>query len=219
MKKFNYIIALIVSAAFLGAAWVELLPFGLVETFGFVTGAWTVWLTVKQNIWNWPIGIVSSVFFLILFFQSRLFADSGLQLVYVVLGFLGWYWWLFGGKDKSELKVGNSDWKTNVALGIIAIVATGLFTDYLRSINDAAPFLDALTTVLSLVAQYLLTKKYIESWYVWIFVDVIYIYLYAIKNLYLTSVLYAIFLSMCIKGIIDWRTSQKNALSNDVIVK
>lgn len=215
MKKVINILAGIASIALLVAAWQKWLPLELLETFGFVTGAWTVWLTVKQNIWSWPIGIVSSGVFLFVFFQARLFADSGLQIVYVVLGLLGWYWWLFGGKERSKLSVGNSSLKTNITLAVIAVVATYFFTNYLKSINDAAPFLDALTTVLSLIAQYLLTKKYIESWYIWISVDVIYIYLYATKGLGLTSVLYFVFLSMCIKGIIDWRNSQKSALPSN----
>lgn len=219
MKKTTYIIAVVASVGILVAAWQKLLPLDLLETFGFVTGAWTVWLTVKQNILSWPIGIVSSGVFLAVFFQARLFADSGLQIVYVVLGFLGWYWWLFGGKEKTKLTVGNSDLKTNVILAVIAVVGTYFFTDYLRSVNDAAPFLDAFTTVLSLIAQYLLTKKYIESWYIWIFVDVIYIYLYSIKDLGLTAVLYFVFLCMCIKGIIDWKISQKSALTSHSIIK
>ena len=90
----------------------------------------------------------------------------------------------------------------------ITIVTTYGLTIYLRHISDVAPFWDAFTTVLSLVAQYLLTKKLIQNWYVWISVDVIYIALYAFKNLYLTAILYFIFLCMCIRGIMEWKRTQ-----------
>jgi nicotinamide mononucleotide transporter len=220
MKKTLYIFALVLSVLLVIASWRGWLPFGLTEMLGFVTGGWTVWLTVKENIWNWPIGILNSAFFLVLFLKAKLFADSGLQLVYIVLGFLGWYWWLYGGKNQTELKVENSSNTTNLILVILTVFFTWITTLYLRSVGDVAPFWDALTTVMSLVAQYLLTKKFIQNWYVWISVDVIYIFLYAFKDLYLTAFLYFIFLCMCIKGVIEWKQSQKKAtLTEYAIIK
>ena len=145
-----------------------------------------------------------------LFLRAGLYADSGLQVIYIILGCLGWYWWLYGGEQKTALKVAHVDKKTLVILAILLPLITAPFTLYLRRIQDVAPFLDALTTVLSLMAQYLLTKKFLENWYVWIMADILYIYLYAHKDLYLTSVLYAIFLFMCVRGLIEWkRTEQK----------
>jgi nicotinamide mononucleotide transporter len=124
MKKALYILATVISVVLTLASWRHFIPFEITEMLGFVTGGWTVWLTVKENIWNWPIGIANSVFFLILFYRVGLYADSGLQIVYIILGFLGWYWWLYGGKDKTELKVENSDRKTNIILFILAVVST-----------------------------------------------------------------------------------------------
>ena len=178
------------------------------EVFGFISGALCVWLTVREHVWNWPIGIINSAFFTYLFLRSHLYADMSLQVVYIVLGFLGWYWWLYGGKDKKELKITTtpvSEWVILIVLGIASTVG---MTWYLQTVNDAAPFWDALTTVLSLIAQYQLTKKYVENWYVWIIADVIYIALYAYKDLYLTSVLYVLFLLLCISGLREWRKTQ-----------
>jgi nicotinamide mononucleotide transporter len=160
---------------------------------------------VKQNIWSWPIGIANSAFFLALFFSARLFADMGLQVIYIVLGFLGWYWWLRGGEDRTTLRVSHATPVTLLALGLLGAVATAGLTVFLRSIGDAAPFLDALTTVLSLVAQYMLTRKLIENWYVWIAADIIYIGLYSSRGLYLTAALYALFLALCVMGLRGWR--------------
>lgn len=187
------------------AAWRHWAPMGMTEVLGFITGALCVWLTVKENIWNWPIGIANSAFFLILFLQSRLFADSALQAVYIVLGFLGWYWWLHGGQNKTALPITRTSWRLWLILAVIAIGSTYGMTLYLRHIQDAAPFWDALTTVLSLVAQYLLTKKKIENWFIWMTADVIYVWLYIYKQLYLTGGLYVIFFAMCVAGVLEWR--------------
>ena len=180
------------------------------EVLGFVTGGWAVWLTVRQNIWNWPIGIANSAFYLVVFLQARLFADGSLQAVYIVLGFLGWYWWLRGGPSRSRLIVSRTGVRLGLALAAILVIGTVLMTQLLVRISDSAPFLDALTTVMSLIAQFMLTRKLFENWFVWISADVIYIGLYIYKDLYLTSILYVVFMAMCIAGAIQWRQSLTN---------
>ena len=211
----GYLLAAVISIGLIVASLLDLDGLSLTETLAFITGGITVWLTVKENVWSWPIGIANSAFFFVLFLQARLFADMSLQILYMVLGFLGWYWWLFGGKHKTKLEVQHASPKTIVLLGVIGVAATIGMTYYLHLIHDSAPFLDALTTVLSLIAQYLLTKKYIQNWYFWITADVIYIGLYASKGLYLTSVLYFIFLIMCIIGLKEWRASHRIAHTPD----
>jgi nicotinamide mononucleotide transporter len=195
------------SVALIAGAWSGALPLGLVETFGFVTGAACVWLVVKEHIWNFPLGIANNIFFVALFFGARLYADMALQLVYIVLGVLGWYWWLRGGVGRTELRVTRATPATLLALAAIAAVATAGLTLFLRSVGDAAPFLDALTTTLSLAAQYLLTRKLLENWYVWIAADIIYIGLYIARDLHLTAALYALFLGLCLLGLRRWRRS------------
>lgn len=207
MKKLITFLAILASMCLIAGSYFQYLPLSMIEVLGFITGALCVWLTVKENIWNWPIGIANSAFYVFVFLQSRLFADMSLQVVYIVLGFLGWYWWLKGGKNRTVLRVSHAAPATYSVLILIAVAATYAMYRYLLSINDSAPFLDALTTVLSLVAQYLLTKKNIENWYVWITADVIYIGLYASRTLYLTSGLYLIYLLMCISGLVSWRAS------------
>lgn len=213
MKKFLYTLAAIISLLLVAAAWQQWIPFDLVEMLGFVTGGWTVWLTVKENIWSWPIGIANAAFFLVLFLRSNLFADAGLQVVYIVLGVLGWYWWLYGGAQKTQLRIEHVGTKTVLVLSTLAIICTWFMTIRLTHMQDAAPFWDALTTVLSLVAQYLLTKKYLENWYVWMFVDVIYVALYGYKGLYLTAFLYFIFFCMCVRGLIEWKRAAKKPVT------
>ena len=195
------------SLLLIGGAGLGILPLDMTEVLGFVSGAISVWLTVKQNIWNWPIGIINNIFFVVLFLSSQLYADMGLQIVYIVLSVLGWYWWLHGGDHKGQLAITHLKLPTFLILGLLGTLATWGLTLFLQSVNDVAPFLDALTTVLSLIAQYLLTRKLLENWHVWIFADIIYIGLYAYKNLYLTSFLYFIFMVMCVVGWWGWRKS------------
>lgn len=189
----------------------KIIPFTVIETLGFITGAATVWLTVRQNIWCWPIGIANNIFFIFLFFSSRLYADMGLQVIYIGLSALGWYWWVRGGKNKTQLTVSRISLRHGLLLLFATIIGTYVMKEYLESINDAAPFLDALTTVLSLVAQYLLTRKFLENWYVWMTADILYIYLYITRELYLTGILYILFFIMCIIGMTAWRQSMQKS--------
>jgi nicotinamide mononucleotide transporter len=175
------------------------------EIAGFVTGAMAVWLAVRQNPWNWPAGVANAVCFFVLFLQARLYGDMALQVLFMAICLLGWYRWLFGGEGHSRLQVTRITARGAAAYTAAGVVATAVFTPYLRSVGDASPLLDALTTVLSVEAQYLMTRKVIEHWLIWMVADVIYIWLYAERGLYLTSVLYVVFFAMCVAGWRDWR--------------
>jgi nicotinamide mononucleotide transporter len=196
------------SVVLLAGSWFHAIAFSITEDLGFITGALTVWLTVVENIWNFPIGIANDIFFFILFLQASLFADMGLQALYIILGFQGWYLWLRGGTNKTVLRVSNVSRKGLFILIFITVVATYGMTVYLQRIQDSAPFWDALTTVLSIVAQYMLNKKFLENWYFWILADLIYIPLYVYEQLYLTSIVYLIFLVMCLLGVRAWVRSR-----------
>ncbi len=159
------------------------------EVAGFVTGALCVWLVVRQNVWTFPVGIANNVFFIVLFVQAGLYADAGLQVVYIGLGALGWYWWLRGGPERTRLTVRAHAARDVAGARRSALVATTalltwLLTTYTDSTVAAA---DALTTAMSLTAQLMLNRKWIGSWWVWIAVDVLYVGLYAYKGLHLTA--------------------------------
>jgi nicotinamide mononucleotide transporter len=175
------------------------------EIAGFVTGALSVWLAVRQNPWNWPFGVANAGFFFLLFLRERLYGDMALQVLFMAICLLGWYRWLFGGEGHSRLGVTQISRTGAFAYAAAGIAATAAFTPYLRSVGDASPLLDALTTVLSVGAQYLMTRKVIEHWLVWMVADVIYIWLYAERGLYVTSLLYVVFFAMCIAGWRDWQ--------------
>lgn len=202
----------VASALVLLASYRAWWPIGIAEAWGFVTGGICVWLVVREHMWNWPVGLANNVFFFALFFHGRLFADMGLQVVYFGLGVYGWLNWLFGGENHSVLKVSRTtriEWL--VLLGAIPLCTFGL-REILIAVNGAAPFWDALTTVLSLAAQYLLCRKRFENWFFWIAADVIYIPLYLSRHLPLTAVLYAVFLAMCLIGVREWSRSKREGV-------
>lgn len=198
---------LIAAVSLLGvaAAWSGLAS-GL-EAISFVTGAVCVWLTVKESVWNFPIGLANVATFSVVFFRSHLFADAGLQLVYFVLGVIGWWMWVFGGENRTSLRVSRAPWSEIAVLSIVVGVATVAIWQLLQPYGGSASFWDALTTSMSLGSQWLLNRKRLESWLGWIAVDAIYVPLYFVKGLYLTGVLYALFLLMAIIGYRTWRTS------------
>lgn len=194
-----------ISLLLIAASWWRWLPLDITEALGFATGAICVWLVTKGNIWNWPIGLANNVFFAILFWKARLFADFGLQGIYFVLGIYGWWKWLRGGENHSRLPISHTTRHEWIALLVFIPVGTWGLRNLLLSINGSAPFLDALTTILCLAAQYLLCRKRIENWFFWIVADLIYVPLYFSKKLPLTGVLYAGFLLLCLVGWNRWR--------------
>jgi nicotinamide mononucleotide transporter len=181
------------------------------ELLGFITGAAGVWLTVKSRISNFPVGIANSAFFLVLFASARLWADSGLQVMYMVLGLVGWWHWLRGGQDRTRLRVGRVTPRTVAVVGVMVAAGTWGLTFGLGAAHDVAPFWDALTTMLSVAAQWLLNTKKIETWAYWIAADCIYIPLYFVKRLDLTGIVYVLFLGMCVPGGRAWTEAYRTS--------
>jgi nicotinamide mononucleotide transporter len=176
------------------------------EVLGFATGLVTVWLVVRQHVLNWPLGILNVALLMLVFFAAGLYADAGLQIVYVALGFYGWWAWLYGGERHSRLTVRATSAREWVFLAVAGLVLTGglwLFLD--RLTGSTVPLADAVTTALSLLATYGQSRKLIENWWFWIAADLIYIPLYAYKDLWLTAILYVAFLILCVFGLRAWR--------------
>lgn len=185
-----------------------------IELAGFVTGALAVWLAVKQNPWTWPMGLANATVFFVLFWRARLYGDMALQVLFFALCVLGWRRWLTGGAGHTALPVSRLTAGAAIRYAAAAAIAIAALVPYLRSIGDASPWLDGVTTVMSVEAQYMMTRKIFEHWYVWIAADVAYLWLYTEQQLYLTSVLYAVFLTMCIIGLGEWRRSLDQAMAS-----
>jgi nicotinamide mononucleotide transporter len=176
------------------------------EIVGVAFGVVSVWLTVRENIWCWPTGLVNVALFIIVFWQARLYADMGLQVVYVVLSLYGWYEWLHGGRNRGALAVSRAPLAAVVAGGLGGVAFAGFLGATLKHTTDASlPYWDSATTSFSLVAQWMLTRKWIENWVIWIAVDVVYVGIYLAKQLYLTAGLYAVFLGLATLGLLQWK--------------
>jgi nicotinamide mononucleotide transporter len=183
-------------------------PTSWAELLGFVTGLLTVWLVVRQHIANWPLGIANVLLLMVVFWSFGLYADAALQLVYVALGFYGWWRWSTR-RNREELRVRRTTRPEWVALAVAGVAGTAVLWWFLATRTDSTvPFWDAVTTALSLLATYGQTRKLLESWWLWIAADLIYIPLYGLgKSLWLTAILYVVFLGLCVAGLRAWRRS------------
>ncbi len=205
LTRKDVLVGTAVSLLLLGGSLTGLLHISLTEVLGFLTGGLSVWLVVRGNIWTWPAGIANNVFFALLFWDARLYGDMALQGLYVVLNVAGLLMWLRRDGLGRRPRIGRVRPLEAALLLALTVPATWALMVYLRHIHGSAPFLDALTTCGSIVATYLLARKLLESWYVWIAVDVVYVPLYLSRELVLTAVLYAGFLVLCVLGLAEWR--------------
>ena len=175
------------------------------EVLAVILGLACVGLTVRQHIACWPTGLAMVALYIVVFYRARLYADMLLQVVYVVLQLYGWHAWATGGPRRTGLAVSRLPRHAAVAWSIVCAVGTAALGTVMHLRTDASlPYLDAFATNASLIAQWLLGRKVLESWLVWIVVDVFSIGMYLAKDLYLTAALYAVFLALSVQGYRAW---------------
>ncbi len=178
----------------------------VIEWVATLCGVACVWLLTRQNIWSWPIGLVQACLFACIFFDARLYSDFLLHLIYVGLQLYGWWKWLHGGPAGDELCVTRLGSAAARAYLLIAALGTACVGYLMHRLAGAAlPYWDASILVLSLIAQFLLARKVLESWLFWITVDVVAIGVYLSKELYVTTGLYVLFLGLAVLGWWKWR--------------
>lgn len=174
------------------------------EAVGASAGAVCVWLAAVSDAWTWPIGIGNNLLYLVVFWRSKLYADALLQLVYVGISLYGIWRWRGGGGRVRPVERGRP---LELALVATAVAASTLVLwRVLAGATDSdVPGWDALTTSMSLGAQWLMSRRILENWHLWIAVDVVYVPLFVYKELYVTAGLYAFFMALCLLGLRDWR--------------
>jgi nicotinamide mononucleotide transporter len=181
------------------------MPMSWGDMSGFATGIICVWLAARANIWNFHFGIVNSVILGLVFVQQRLFADTSLQVVFVVLNARGLMEWRAGHTVAESDPVFRLDRRTNGILLVVTAVLTLVLWKVLGLLKGSAPIIDALVTSLSIAAQWLLNRRMLENWAWWIAVDLISIPLYVSRGLPLIAALYVVFLLLCVQGHVRWR--------------
>ncbi|MHB1298022.1 MAG: nicotinamide riboside transporter PnuC [Gemmatimonadaceae bacterium] len=182
------------------------------EPAGVLTGILTVWLSTRQRISAWPVALLNAALYFVIFQRGQLYANMGLQVIYFGLSCYGWYEWKFGGAGRTELPVTRATRRHAawlVPLGILGAVVLGFTLS--RSTDAQLPWLDSAATSTSLIAQWMMTRKLLENWLVWVTVDVVYVGMFLYAGLYLTAGLYAVFFFLAATGYVQWKRTLRTA--------
>ncbi len=205
-----------------------------IELFGAVTGILYVMLEIRQNIWLWPVGIITSAVYIWVFFTGKLYADMGLQGYYLVISVLGWYWWVKGSELRAKgtgqkiidspfeggqgdvtsliekLKVTRLKLNTGIILGVVFLLLFFLMWFALDRLTDSpVPAGDSFITSLSIIATWMLARKIYEHWFLWIVVNIAAAALFFTRGLYPTVILYIVYCAMSFVGLVEWKKSIK----------
>jgi nicotinamide mononucleotide transporter len=204
-----------------------------IEVFGAVTGIIYVFLEIRQTIWLWPIGIITSGVYIWVFFTSKFYADMSLQVYYLIISILGWYWWTRGKRHgaegsehiaertgqigewkkgrkgeevKEELKVTRLKVRTGTILGIVFVLIYLVMWFVLTRWTDSpVPVRDSFITSLSIIATWMLARKIYEHWFLWIVVNFVSAIFFLTRGLYPTVILYFVYGLMSFVGLVEWK--------------
>jgi nicotinamide mononucleotide transporter len=167
-----------------------------------------IWLTTRRKVWCWPVVLLSTVLYGVVFYRSKLYSDMLLQGLFAAFTLYGWWAWTRGVKDEGEvivLRISRAAGVAGLAAGAAGSAALGYAMA--RYTDASIPHVDAMLSSFSLVAQYWTTRRYIENWWLWIVVDIIYTAVFVFKELYLTAGLYAFLIFLAVLGLREWRAA------------
>lgn len=179
------------------------------QVLGFATGAACVILAARRNVWTYPIGIANNIVFLAVFVPAGLYASAALQVVYLGLGIHGWFRWT-RGVEHDRVYVARTPRRAVPWLIVAGVAGAAVLAWVLVTFTDSqVAFADAGITAASLVAQYMLNRKWIENWFVWIGVDIAFVVLSVATGLWIVAGLYALFIVLCVFGLRGWRRVER----------
>ena len=180
------------------------------EWLAALLGLIAVWLTVKQNLWCWPVGLLMVVLYAWLFYDWKLYSNALLQGVFAALQIYGWWQWSRGGVQQQGRQLTSLQLPA-VIFGLIlgALIASALGYIMATYTDAQAPWLDASLTAFSLIAQWWMAQKRVQCWALWIAVDIIYVAFFIDSGLYTTAALYAAFTALAVNGLLTWRHELK----------
>ena len=177
----------------------------ILEIIATVSGILCVYLQTREKIIAWPFGLISVGILVYVFYVSRLYSDVILHTIYIGLNIYGWWYWSSGAGQDKQAAIKRLSSAHLVLWALLIFAGTAIWGYFMNRMTNAdLVYFDAFTTAGSLTAQYLLARKILQNWIIWIIVDVVAINVYIIKDLYFTAFMFFIFLLLCIKGFIDW---------------
>jgi nicotinamide mononucleotide transporter len=191
-----------------------------VELLGAILGILYIFFSIRQSILTWPVGLLTSLLYVWVFFVSKLYADMGLQIYYVFISIYGWYEWLRGNETTKSgpIKVCHLSGKLASILSVVSLLLFLLIWYILKQFTDSpVPVADALATALSIVATWMLARKILEHWLVWIFVDAFSMGLFWYKNLLPTVMLFGVYTVMAVIGYVEWRKELRTMGKNQAM--
>jgi nicotinamide mononucleotide transporter len=183
-----------------------------IELIGSIAGLIYLYLEIKQKIWLWPFGLVTSALYIYVFFVSKFYADMGLQFYYLFISIYGWWHWIYGGNkhSKGELPVSRLKFNVGIYLLAVSVIIFIALVFILKNYTDSpVPYGDSFTTALSIIATWMLARKILEMWWIWVVVNGVSLALYVYKGLYPTSVLFVFYTTMSFVGYMQWKRSMK----------
>lgn len=186
---------------YLGTNWIELL--------GTILSVIYLYLSIKQRIGLWLFGFLCSLLYVIVFFQAKFYADMSLQFYYLAVSIYGWInWRAKSQKYESVLAISKTNLKSGIIFLLITVAIYFLYYYVLSKFTDSPlPRADSFTTALSIIATWMLARKKLEHWLLWIIIDSVSAGLYIYKGLYITSILFGIYTIMAVVGYYQWRRS------------
>ncbi len=188
----------------------------MIEIIGTLSGFVFLYFEIKQSKWLWPVGLFSAVMYIYVFFMAKFYADMGLQFYYVFISVYGWFHWSISkSKSKKGLPITRLNLSILTRLILVSLVVYVAISFVLVNYTDSPlPYWDAFTTSLSIVATWMLAKKILEQWLVWVLVDAVSMGLYLYKELYPTTILFGVYTLLAVYGYIQWK---KDMLKTEAI--
>ncbi len=195
------------------------------EFYATLSGLLAVILSVKENVWSWILGLINVVLAFIMFYQIQLYPDMFLQIFFFITNIIGFWHWKFPKSSEAnvhnELKITRLNQKQNIFYTLSGLFCTFLMGTFAQNLNQifpqlfsqpsAFPYMDSFTTVMSIFATFLLIRKKVEAWWMWLAIDIISTYMYFIKDVKLYALLYAIFCFIALFGAINWTKTYRQS--------
>ena len=179
----------------------------LLQIVGAVLGLLYLWLEYKANIWLWVVSAIMPMVHGVLYLTSGIYADAAMQLYYVLAGLYGFLVWKFGtGRAKKEVNIQHTPTKWILPLSATyAVLHIAMYLLLSEFTDSRVPFFDSMSTALCIVAMWMLSRKLVEQWLVWLVVDAISVGLYLYKGIPVTAMLYTLYCALAIAGYMRWR--------------